>query len=80
MKIEISEKEALVLFEYFERFDETDKLSFKHSSEYLVLKKIHGEVCKGTNAMFRADYNEQLQRAREEISAGFEGDVPCLEV
>jgi hypothetical protein len=38
--LRISEDEALILFEFFERFSESDKLCFKHPSEYLSLLNI----------------------------------------
>lgn len=78
MKIEITEAETLVLFEYFERFDETDDLSFVHPAEYIALQKIAGQICKGTSAMFQASYKEQLIKARKLIAKDYEGDTPCL--
>ena len=76
--IKFSEDDALVLFEYLERFDDTDNLSFVHASEYLALQKLHGQLCKTTSAMLRKDYGELLALARSRIAEGFEGEVPCL--
>ncbi len=44
--IKISEDEALVLFEFFARFDETDELKFRHASEYIALMKISAQIDK----------------------------------
>jgi len=78
MEIEITEEESLILFEYFERFDETDDLSFTHPAEYIALQKIAGQVCKCSPAMFQENYKEQLQKARELITKGYERNTPCL--
>ena len=78
MNIKISDDDALILFEYFERFDDTDDLSFEHVAEYLVLKKIHGQVCKSTSTMFQENYYEHLSQVRERVAKGYEGEVPCM--
>jgi hypothetical protein len=75
---ELTEDEALVLFEYFERFDETEDLSFLHPAEYLALQRIAGQVCKATSGMFKQNYGELVAAARGRIAAGFEGRVPGL--
>ena len=74
MKIEITEEESLVLFEFFERFDDTEELYFVHPAEYIALQKIAGQVCTGSPAMFQENYREQLEEARENIAKGYEGD------
>ena len=78
MNIEITEEESLVLFEFFERLDDTDELYFVHSAEYIALQNIAGQVCKGSSAMFQDNYREQLEKARYNIAKGNEGDTPCL--
>lgn len=40
----ITEDEALVLGEYFNRFDDTGDLSFRHPAEYLALQRIAGQI------------------------------------
>ena len=76
--LNITEDEALVLFEFFHRFDETDKLEFTHPAEYIVLMKIAGQIDKTTPAMFDPNYESLLQNARNRLAAGFEGDVPGM--
>jgi hypothetical protein len=76
--VELTEDEALVLFEYFERLDETGEIAFTHPSEYVALQRVAGQVCKGTSAMFKANYAELLAAARERVSQGFEGVVPSV--
>jgi len=74
----ISEDEALVLGEYFHRFDDTGDLSFRHPAEYLALQRIAGQVDATTPAFFSKNYDELLQAARTRLAAGFEGEVPCF--
>jgi hypothetical protein len=76
--LEITEDEAIVLFEFFSRFDETDNLTFQHPAEYLAFEKLSGQIEKTTAAMFKPEYNELLSSARNRIAEGFEGEVPKM--
>ena len=76
--IKLNEDEAIVLFEYFSRFDDTDSLAFEHAAEYLALQKLSGQINKTTAAMFKPNYIELLEQARSRVADGFEGDVPGL--
>lgn len=78
INIEISENDAIVLFEFFERFAEKEELYFVHPAEYLSLMKISAQIDKGTSAMFKEKYREVLDKARSEIAEGFEGDFPVI--
>jgi hypothetical protein len=42
--LNITEDEALVLSEFFHRFDETDKLEFAHPAEYIALMKVAAQI------------------------------------
>jgi len=74
----ITEDEAIVLFEFFWRFDEMGRLRFEHPAEYLALQRISAQINKTTPAMFAPNYCALLAGARERIAAGFEGDVPGM--
>jgi hypothetical protein len=76
VNIEISEDEAIVLFEFFERFEEKEELYFVHPSEYISLMKISAQIYKGTSVMFDKNYKEILKRSREKIADSFESDFP----
>lgn len=76
--LQVTEDEALVLSEFFHRFDETDTLEFKHPAEYLALQKLAGQIDRTTPAVFSSRYESLLEAARSRIAAGFEGDVPRL--
>ena len=74
----VSEDEAVVLFEFFERFDDKDELYFVHPAEYIALQRLAGQICKTTSAMFASNYSEILDAARARIADGFAGDFPVL--
>lgn len=76
--IKVNEDEAIVLFEYFNRFDDTDSLAFEHAAEYLALQKLAGQIDQTTSAMFKPNYRQILEQARYPIADGFEGEVPGL--
>lgn len=78
-EIKISEDEAVVLFEFFERFDDKERLYFVHPAEYIALMKISAQIDKTTAAMFKKNYAEILSDARERIAEGFESDFPEIE-
>jgi hypothetical protein len=76
----ISEDEALVLFEFFTRYCDKERLFFVHPAEYIALMKLAGQIDKTTSAMFKTNYFELLDKAREEIAKGFESDFPMIEI
>ncbi len=76
--ITISEDEALVLFEFFERFGDTGNLSLTHAAEYIALMKISAQIDKSIVAMFKPDYSILLETARQRVAEGFEGEVPGM--
>ena len=74
--VRLSEDEALVLAEYFNRFDETDSLAFAHPAEYLALQQVAAQIDKASSLIFDADYAAHLAAARERLADGYEGEVP----
>ena len=78
-ELKITEDEAIVLFEFFERFGEKERLYFVHPAEYIALMKLSAQIDKTTAVMFKPNYGELLQNAREKIAEGFESDFPKIE-
>jgi hypothetical protein len=76
----ITEDEAIVLFEYFNRYGDTRNLAFDHPAEYIALQRVAGQIDKTTAAPFRPEYSRLLENARNRIAAGFEGDVPGMKL
>ena len=73
--ITLTEDEAVVLFEFFARYDDTGELQIKHPAEYIALMRMSGQIDKTSAAMFKPDYENLLEEARKRLSAGFEGVV-----
>ena len=67
VRLVLSQDEALVLFEWLARYDETDQLSVDGPAERLALWRLHGGLEKVSVAPFKADYAEQLHRARDRL-------------
>ena len=78
-ELKISKDQAIVLFEFFERFEDKGRLYFVHPAEYIALMKISAQIDKTTAAMFKPNYGELLYEARERLADGFESDFPELE-
>lgn len=68
--------QALVLFEFFARFQDTDGLAFAHPAEYLALSRIAAQIDKAGVDMFDPDYGELLAAARARVAAGHDGEYP----
>ena len=77
--LRLSEDEALVLFEFFSRYEDKNKLFFVHLAEYLALMKISAQLDKSTSTMFQENYKKLLEDARKRVAKDFESDFPPLE-
>lgn len=78
IKLEISEDDAIVLFEFFERFGKKEDLYFVHPAEYISLMKVSAQIDKSTAAMLDENYKEILEHSREKVAEGFESDFPVI--
>ncbi len=79
INLKISEDDAVVLLEFFERFDKKERFYFVHPAEYISLMKISAQIDKSTSAIFRSDYRKLLEKARERIAEGFESNFTKIE-
>jgi hypothetical protein len=70
--ITINEDDALVLFEYFQRFGDAGNLSFAHAAEYIALTKISAQIDKGivaiSSSFKRAFKTSKATKKRPSIS------------
>ncbi len=74
--IRLSQDEALVLFEFFGRFRDSNDFTLRHSAEYLAFVRISAQLDKALVESFRPEYAELLRAARERVAAGYEGIAP----
>ncbi|MDY0781687.1 hypothetical protein [Tenacibaculum sp. IB213877] len=68
VNIELSNDEAIVLFEFLGRFNEKDNSSrFEDQSEQKILWDIECILEKELSEPFRADYQDIVKKAREAV-------------
>ncbi len=69
MKLELTDDEALVFFEWLARFDERDAFPVEDAAEEQVLWSLHGQLEKVLVEPFRPDYRVLVKQARERVKA-----------
>lgn len=74
--ITLSHDEALVLFEFFARFDESDDFTLRNTAEYLAFSRISAQLDKSLVEPFKPDYVALLKAARDRLAEGYEGQAP----
>lgn len=74
--LKLTQDEALVLFEFFARFQETDKFEMKNAAEYLAFSSVAGQIERTLVAPFDPNYVQLLEQAQKRLSDGYEGEVP----
>ena len=76
LTIVLSADEALVLFEFFARFSDSNEFSLRHNAEFIAFSRIAAQLERSVSGMFDADYGENVDAARDRIAEGYEGDAP----
>jgi hypothetical protein len=65
--VDLTNKEALVLFEFLRRFDDENSYTFADQAEERVLWTLEGILEKQLVEIFSPDYKTLLLAAREEV-------------
>ena len=76
ISIQLSQDEALVLFEFFARFSDSDEFKLRHTAEYLAFSKISAQLDTELVEPFCSDYVDLLKAAQSRLAAGYEGTAP----
>lgn len=71
MKLELTDDQALILFEWLSRLDEKEALPVQDPSEEQVLWSLHGQLAKALAEPFRENYDSLVKEARERVKASF---------
>ena len=71
VQISLTADEALVLFEFLNRFEESSELTIADQAEVWVLSNLLGPLQKQLVPPFQKDYVEQLQQARNRLRDNF---------
>lgn len=79
IEIRLTQDEALVLFEFFARFQETNRLRLINNAEFIALSRISAQIDRMLVQPFSQDYGELLEAARQRLSDGFEGMAPGVD-
>ena len=75
-QLSLSQDEALVLFEFLARFEQSGELSFAHPSEFLALQAVSGQLERELVQPFQSGFQAQLEAARQRLAHGFKGEYP----
>lgn len=67
-KLELNRDEALVLFEFLSKFEETDVLPKPDPSEITALWRIHGQLQKTLTEPLQANYTDLLETAKKRLN------------
>lgn len=71
MKLDLTNDQALVLFEWLARLDAAEAFPVEDPAEEQVLWCLHGQLEKALSEPFRADYRELVEQARARVKASF---------
>ena len=68
LHLELTKNEALVLFEFLSRFNETDRKElFADQAEKRIMWDLEAMLEKQLSEPFRKDYKEIIEKAREHV-------------
>jgi hypothetical protein len=71
VQISLTADEALVLFEFLNRFEESNELTIVDQAEERALSNLLGPLQKQLVLPFQEDYVEQLRQARNRLRDNF---------
>lgn len=71
VQISLTADEALVLFEFLSRFEESNELTIVDQAEERALSNLLGPLQKQLVSPFQEDYAEQLRQARNRLRDHF---------
>ena len=69
MRLELTEDEALVFFEWLSRLDEQEALPCEDPAEEQVLWLLHGQLEKTLVEPFGSNYRELVEQARSRVKS-----------
>jgi hypothetical protein len=72
----LSHDEALVLFEFFARFDDSEDFTLRYTAEYLAFSRISAQLDKVLVEPFNPEYFAVVNAARDRLAKGYEGRAP----
>lgn len=79
INIQLSHDEALVLLDFFGRFEGGGEFRFHHNAEFMVFASVSAQLDKALVAPFQEAYAQQVEAARQRLASGYEGSAPGVE-
>jgi hypothetical protein len=79
INITLSEDQALVLFEFFARFEEEHLFRMRYNAEFVAFMSVSGQIEKALVAPFQPTYRQQLEAARARLTEGQYDLAPGVE-
>ena len=79
VEVLLSQDQALVLFEFFSRFSETNQLRLKNNAEFVALSEIAAQIEQTLVQPLQPDYSDLLAGAQARLADGYEGIAPGVE-
>ena len=79
VELSLTQDQALVLFEFFARFQDSNRLRLHNNAEFLALSAIAAQIEKSLVQPFGPRYGELLKQAQARLAAGYEGLAPGVE-
>ena len=77
INISLSKDEALVLFEFFARFEEPPyEFSLIDNAEFIAVSSISAQLDKILIEPFKPEFQSLLQQAKSRLAEGYEGLAP----
>lgn len=76
LSIVLSKDEALVLFEFFARFENTNEFSLHNNAEYLAFSRISAQLDKVLIEPLDSNYQAVLKAAQLRVTKDYEGPAP----
>lgn len=77
--LHLTRDEALVLFEFFARFDEEDIFRLRNNAEFVAFMRVAAQLEKSLAEPFASNYQELLASARSRLASGYGGLAPGVE-
>lgn len=79
VKLSLTQDQALVLFEFFARFQESNRLRLLNNAEFVALSAVAAQIESSLVQPFDHRYGELLAEAQARLGAGYEGLAPGVE-
>jgi hypothetical protein len=77
--IHLTQDQALVLFAFFARFQDSNRLRLLNNAEFIALSEVAAQIECSLVQPFDPRYAELLTQAQERLGTGYEGLAPGVE-